>query len=587
MKKNILRKFFAMTLVGALAVGTMAGCGDEEATGNNSGSNTSGSNSSAQSGGNSSTGNSSAGNASTGGDTSGDSATQVAGMEGWEPFAENVTLKIPVYDRGQEGIPAIGENYWEDWVQENFADNYNITMEFVPITRSDVMTSYSLLASDQDLPTVLMEYDFPKMAQWADDGYLATYDLNAFAQVAPTYYNRMVELGQLNYTDLNGECYFVLAERQYYNVDYTWVTMYRQDWAEQVGYTEYPQTWEEQKDMLTKIKEAGLCEYPLGGKMVTGAGVDTNYEFRTFPLDEKNWAMYGDYNIPAMGDAANKAFLKRENEKYNLGFTNPEYYVTDEASAKARFVNGETFEYSGFISAEMDWLTAFYEQNPDADLAVKVIKDADTAGGTVPAFRSNNPYGMMIGFSSMASEDEIKAAWMYMEWLTQEDNLFTMQWGNEGEHYTLDANGLPVSVGGYSGDKVQGYNNSKDYWCITVEARTAGTIEDVIAANAPAGLPEDFAQQIIDQYYIKLENAEKGYSVPDCAFAVIIDSISEYQTTLLEDYTVLRDRVTMCAPEDFEAEYEKAAKEYADAGYQAIVDERAEAYEAGMCTTLQ
>ena len=96
---------------------------------------------------------------------------------------------------------------------------------------------------------------------------------------------------------------------------------------------------------------------------------------------------------------------------------------------------------------------------------------------------------MMIGFSSQATEDEIKAAWMYMEWMTQEDNLFTMQWGVEGENYTIGDDGLPVAVADYSGDYTQGYNNSKDYWCVTVEARTAGTIEDVIKAAAPAGYP--------------------------------------------------------------------------------------------------
>ncbi|MBD5457917.1 MAG: hypothetical protein HDR27_05010, partial [Lachnospiraceae bacterium] len=55
------------------------------------------------------------------------------------------------------------------------------------------MTDYALLAAADDLPTILMEYDYPKVAQWANDGYLTTYDLNEFAQVAPTYYQRMVD----------------------------------------------------------------------------------------------------------------------------------------------------------------------------------------------------------------------------------------------------------------------------------------------------------------------------------------------------------------------------------------------------------
>lgn len=581
MKKNTLQKTMALSLAGVMAMGSLTGCGG----GSNSSAPASDSNASTDANTSQSTDNNAAstGDAAATGDTA-----AVAGIDGWEPFAENVTLKIPVYDRGAEGVPNVSDNYWTHWVQENFGDKYNITVEYVPITRSDVLTSYALLAADQNLPTILMEYDYPKLAQWANDGYLTTYDIDEFAQVAPTYYQRMVDLDQLGYTQMDAECYFALAERPYYNTGYTYVTFYRQDWLEQVGYSEYPTTWAEQKELYQKLIDEGIAEHPLGGQMVTGAGVDQNYAFRTFPLDEENWAAYGDYAIPALGDEANRKFLQRENEKYNLGFTDPEYYVTDIETAKANFVNGKTLQYSGYISAEVDFLTAFYEQNPDGKLAVMIQATTDDPeGGTVPAYRSDNPFGMMIGFSSMATEDEIKAAWMYMEWMTLEDNLFTMQWGIEGENYTVGDDGLPASVGDYDGEYKQGYNNNKDYWCVTIEARNAGTIEDVIGMSSPQGLPQDFKQELIDNYNAKVEVAEKGWAVADCNFAVVIESASEYQATLLELYTEYRDQLTMCKPEEFDALYDELAQKYADAGYQEIVDERIQAYEAGQSTKLQ
>lgn len=571
MKKNTLQKVLATALVGAMAMSTMTGCGNNSepaAASDTPASSTAAATSAAA-------------------ESTSAAAEAVAGIEGWEPFAENVSIDIPVYDRGQEGVPAIGENYWETWIQENFGDAYNITVNFVPITRSDVLTSYSLLAAADDLPTILMEYDYPKQAQWAADGYLTTYDIDEFAQIAPTYYNRMVELGQIQYTEMNGECYFALAERPYYNTNYTNVTFYRKDWLDQLGLTEYPRTWAEEKDMLQQLVDKGICEHPLGGQMITGAGVDQNYAYRSFPLDGENWAGYGDYAIPALGDAANKALLKRVNEQYNLGFIDPEYFTTDTETAKANFINGKSIQFADYIGAEMAWVTSFYEQNPDAELAVKVTKNvADTEGGTVPAYRANNPFGMMIGFSSQATEDEIKAAMMYMEWMTQEENLFTMQWGFEGDNYTLGDNGLPVSVADYAGDHKQGYNNSKDYWCVTIEARNAGTIEDMIAAASPKGLPKDFTQEIIDNYYGQLEVAEAGYAVSDCNFSVVIESAAEYQPTLLKLYQTYRDELTMCKPEDFDATYDKLAAEYAAAGYQAIVDERIAAYNDGNSTKL-
>lgn len=576
MKKNTLQKTVALALTGAMVMGTLAGCGSSDSASTTTDSKSAETKTEAST---------EAKTEAKADEASADAG--VAGIEGYEAFAENVTLKIPVYDRGVEGVPDVTNNYWTKWVQENFGDKYNITVEYVPITRSDVLTSYALLAAADDLPTILMEYDYPKLAQWADDGYLTTYDLNEFAQVAPTYYQRMVDLGQIPYTEMNGDTYFALAERPYSDTNYTWITFYRQDWLEQEGYTEYPSTWAEQKELFTKIKNDGICEYPLGGAMVTGVGADQNYAFRTFPEDEEEWVKYGDYAIPALGSEANKKFLQRENEKYNDGLINPEYFTIDAETDKAAFVNGNSFQYSGYISASMDFLTAFYEQNPDGKLGVLVTKNvADEEGGTVPAFRANNPFGMMIGFSSQASEDEIKAAWMYMEWCTQEDNLFTFQWGIEGENYNMGEDGLPVAVADYSGDCKQGYNNSKDYWCVTIEARNAGTIEDIIKNNTPQDLPQNFTEDIIKNYYGQVEVAEAGYAVHDCLFAVVLESVTEYQASLVELYKEYRDQLTMCSPDEFDALYDELAQKYADAGFQEIVDERLAAYEAGQSTKL-
>lgn len=571
MKKNTLQKVLATALVGAMAMSTLTGCGDEPAT-NDSVASTS-----------ESTGTSTAASTEAGGSDT----EAVAGIDGWEPFAENVTLTIPVYDRGVEGVPDVSSNYWTQWIQENFGDAYNITVEFEPITRTDVLTSYSMLAAAQDLPTILMEYDFPKQAQWADDGYLTTYDLDEFAQIAPTYYARMEELGLTQYSELNGERYFVLAERPYYNTNYAWITWYRKDWLDQLGYDEYPSTWAEEKEMLLKVVEAGLAEHPLGGAMLTGVGVDQNYGFRTYPQDELEWATTGDYAIPALGTDANRAYVRRENEKYNLGLLNPEYYVTDTETDKAAFINGDSILYRDYTAPNVEWLNSFYAQNPNAELGVQVTRDlvVDEEGYS-NAFRPTNPFGMMIGFSSQATEDEIKAAMMYMEWMTLEENLFTMQWGIEGENFNYNADGDPELVGDYSGEYKQGFSNNKDYWCVTVEARSLGSPEKDIAALSPKGLPQDFTQDIIDNYYGQVKIFEAGYANFDCNFAVAIDSVSEYQASLISLYTEYRDQLTMCKPEEFDALYDELSQKYLDAGYQAIIDERKEAYESGMSSKL-
>ncbi len=511
----------------------------------------------------------------------------LADAPAWEPFAENVSITIPVYDRGQAGVPNVESNYWTNWIQENFGNKYNITVNYVAIPRTDVMTKYSMLAAAQDLPTVLMEYDYPKVTQWASDGYLATFNMDDFAAVAPTYYNRMVANNQLTYTQINGETYFCAALRPYYDTTYTFQNFVRLDWLEQIGYDHIPVTTTDYNEAMLKIKEAGIAEYPAGGVMITGLGSDQNYAWRTWPLDEKEWAMYGDYNTPALGWEPNYKLLKNENYKYNAGLTNPEYYLTGTEDEKTNFINGKTYSYGGYISANMDWLTAFYQANPDAKLAIAPVNtEIDEVAGSNPGYRTDNPFGMMVGFSAFATEDQIKAAWMYMEWLTQEENLFTFQWGIENENYKLDENGLPVTVSDYNGDYKMGFSNNKDYWCITVEARQAGTIEDIISNNLPHDLPQDFTADVIAWYHDKEAVRDAGWAIDNAKFSVSMEAEAEYQTVLVNLYKEYRDKLTMCSPEEFDALYAEYAQAYLDAGWQEIIDERAAQYEAGFSTHL-
>ena len=481
MKRKTLRKAVAVAAAAVMAMGTLAGCGS---------SNTAESTAAAET--TESTASSEAAESTAAGETTETASTSTGGgMDSWEPFAENVTLQVPVYDRGVEGVPDVVDNYWTQWIQENFGDQWNITVEFVPITRNDVMTDYALLASSGTLPTMLTEFDFPKLAQWANDGYLTPIDMNEFASVAPTYYNRMVEQNQLDYTAINGDTYFVMGESTYYETAHTWQVFVRMDWLEQVGYDHVPTTREEYLDAMQKIMDAGICEHPGGGSMLTGLGSDQNHSYRTLPQDEAEWAMYGDYNIVSLGWAPNKELIRDKNEEYNLGIMNPEYYVTDSETEKANFINGGQYAFGGYISSSMDWLTSFYEQNPDAKLAI-VPAAAGLAGsyGDTAAYRANNPFGVIVGFSSSASEDEIRAAWMYLEWMSQEDVLQTLQWGVEGENYTVDEDGNKVSVSDYSGDYQQGYNNNGDYTSVVTNARITGDPETDIRSSFPQDLPQ-------------------------------------------------------------------------------------------------
>ncbi len=578
MKKKVLHRIMATTLVGVMAMGTLAGCGGSSADNAASEAESSSAESAEET---------------TDADSESTETAAVAGMDGWEAFSENVTLQIPVYDRGSSGngCSNVTDNYWTKWVQENFGDQYNITVEYVGITRSDVMTDYAMLAAGQDLPTICMEYDYDKLASWQADGYLQTYDVEMVKTIAPTYWQNMVDNGNDAYTMLDGEDYLLLGYRPYGNTTYTWATFYRQDWLEEAGYTEYPTgNNTELLKLYEKLVENGH-QYPLSGKKVSGAGIDQNYGYRDYPQDETEWATTGDYQIPALSSEAQKRFLKFENELYNDGYYNPEYYLRDASEAEADFINGEAFMWQGYVSSNMNVLNSFYDANPDGKLGLVVTPstfEQDKTWGSSAAYRPGTNFGMMIGFANDATEDEMKAALMYLEWLSQEDNLFTMQWGIEGVNFNYDENGDPVAVADQTGlDEQQGHNNNVDYWCAVTAVKTLGSIEKDIKAITPQGIPQDFYDQILANYEGQVALYEDGKANSDCLFATSIDAVSEYSQTLYDLYTEYRDKLTMCSKDEFDSLYEELSQKYLDAGYQEIIDERQAALEAGQTTKLQ
>lgn len=509
------------------------------------------------------------------------------GMESWTPFEEKVHITVPVYDRSKEGYPDVANNYWTKWIQQEFGDKWNVEVEYVAIPRGDVMNAYNLLISSDDTPTIMMEYDYPKVAQWASEGAMQCIDLVEFAKIAPTYYQKMIDNNQLNYTDIGDGTYFVLSERPYYDTTYTYANFVRMDWLKKVGYDHVPKTYAEYTDALTKIVEAGLTDQPVGISLPTAAYV-ANFSYRDYPVSEEEWAMHSSLGTASLSWEPTYQLLKRQNAEYNKGWISTEFDLdADETQKKADFVNGKTFMYGGYMSANVDWLTSFYENNPGAELAVAsnyyVVEE-----GVVdyPQMRSDNPFGMIVGFSSLATENELKAAWMLMEWMIQEDNLYVLENGVKDVTYTLDDAGLPVVNADYRGEEMLNHNCNIDMTCLVHASKVTGTIEQSIAAISPQGLPQDFTQALIDNYYELKKIATEGHSYSDPIFSVTIEAESEYTATLLSLYKEYSVKLTKCKPEEFDKLYNEYKEAYLKAGYQEIIDQRLAAYKDGKSTKL-
>ena len=529
---------------------------------------------------------------------------------GMEPFSNPVTIRIPVLDRQRDDAPDMADNHYTRWINKHFGQNLNVTVEFVPINRSYTMREYYDLLTNDNPPTVYLEYDWPKVSQWVYERVLQPFDVGEFAQTAPAWYRHVGGQPQLDMFKLGGLHYFAPALRQYWDTDYAYVTFYRKDWHREAG-IELFTSWDEYVHTLERFKELGINDgWPVHFDTVYNR-VQITYNINaegSWPVDELEWVMYSDISIPPLPSASVYNALKKDNILYNKGLISTEFELHEQHFFQEIFARGESYSYTMPISPEMPLLEAFYNYNPDAELGIiynNTVLDpwADSFGyRTVPQMRAGSPVGLFVGFGSQATADELRAAWMYMEWMAQEAVLEYMQWGTEGITYTVNESGVREMMRwDEQGDMLMGFANNRDYWGIVEEFRMQGTIEETIAALAPKNLPQDFTQELIDNYYYLQAAADAGLIYSDPYFFVDIPAHKKYNAGHLGSYQVDFDHnnahlplhfqvfaawLTKADPKDFDRLYAELVQEYLDLGYQEVIDERLAAYEAGLTTRL-
>ena len=487
-------------------------------------------------------------------------------------FPERVTIQIPVYDRGFENWN-VADNYYTQWVQQEFGEKYNVDVEYVAISRSNEVTDYMQMIAAGTAPDIIMHYDMPQAVSYYDEGAMQDIDYDELAFYAPTYWAKMQETIE-TYGTIDDHQAFIFAERDPYY--YNWVTLIRKDWCDQVG-MEVPTTWEELQEVLAAWQEAGLGTY--NHELIIGS-FTYFYPWIEEGTTDEELALYLDLNVAPFTWSATENYLRAFNEMYNAGTLDPNFYLTtDDAMEKGKFVSGECGTYSFYMSNGTDVFTSLLANDPDAEVAILNSTPSIVAEGYTPYYYEYPSYGMIMGINSQSTDEERAAVYMFLEWLSQPENLTYMQYGVEGETYTVGEDGINTLVADYTGEAALSQNQNKDYWCLVVESITYGDEEMDLTANksllAPAGY-EDLIQQ---SYDMCKANEDAGLISP--IFTSVVESSADYTADLKALWQEAYVACITAAPEDFDATYEEYCQEYLDAGYQDILDEKQELIDAG------
>lgn len=484
-------------------------------------------------------------------------------------FPEKVTIQIPVYDRAFEGWN-VTDNYYTRWIQSEFGDKYNVDVEYVAIGRSTEVQDYMQLIAAGNAPDIIFHYDMPQAVNYYGEGAIQPLDLEEIAYYAPTYYENMKDTIE-KYGTLDGEHVFFFADREaiYYNN----VTLIRQDWLDAVG-AEMPTTREELEEVARKWKEAGLGTI---GEILKVSSFIFEYPYFDESITTEEYAQYLDLNVAPFTWEPAEEYLRTLNAEYNEGILDPEFYLRkDDESWKAQFVAGNVGTFKSYINSSTDVITSLLANNPDAKVAVM---DPGAYGTGDGYYYEYPPYGMIMGMNSAASEEERAAVWMFLEWMNQPENLFYLQNGIEGETYTLDEDGLAVPVSDYDGEAKLSQNNNKDYWCLVQEVVDYGDEELNYKANLRTLAPEGYEELIEQAYNYAEEDKEFGIITP--IFTKVVESSGEYSADLNAMWQEFSTSCITCAQEEFDELYAEYCQEYLDAGYQEILDEKAEYFEEG------
>jgi ABC-type glycerol-3-phosphate transport system substrate-binding protein len=296
-------------------------------------------------------------------------------------------------------------------------------------------------------------------------------------------------------------------------------------------------------------------------------------------VNEQERTLYSELSVADLAWKPSRDYLKNMNWMYNNSVMDKEFYLrNDDAKTKAEFAAGRTGTYALYLAANTDVLGALKANNPGAEVAV-LPPGALVPRGKVPQGRAYWPFGMIMGINYESTDRERIAVWLFLEWLSQQDKLFMLQNGIEGQNYRLLPNGVPEKIPAYRGEAALSNNNNKDYWCLVTEGYRYADENIFWAVNRAAWAPSGY--EALADGVIKNYRDTAPYRTPDALFTAQLKTVAEYRADLNVLWQELYVKCVTSPEAQFEAAYAAACKTFLDAGYQAILNEKQAAITRG------
>lgn len=486
-------------------------------------------------------------------------------------FDQQVTLKVSVFDRGNAGGTAPDDNFYTQWIQENFGDPRNIKIEWVVIPRSEEVSKLNILMASGEAPDICFTYDGGVVGNFVNQGglleltdLLEQYGPNIKALLG----DQVIRAGRIN-----GGQYAIPARRVVIADQGIFI---REDWVEKLGMS-MPTTKAELLDVLRAFRDNDM----------NGDGDPTN---------EIPWAMGSDlrstsiFQLSFLKDVSDrtiactprpmiegyKDFALFLNQMYNEGLISPDFALdkadllfNDITAGKAGMYQ---YNYDHPIRVSPGLLAALQSFEPDAKLtAVQCFESATDPTKYYHGMYGANGLNVFIPVYSQQPE----AAMMYLDWLCQYDTIYFLQNGVEGITYDLNEDGIPVvkTPDDANHDKTFNSMQNLDY-TLLINGQWLDSEEKIMKAQSLSY--QGYADLYEDMYV-------KNHVDPittSWTFEVVIEADAMYGTSLSDFEKEMLTKVTMAKPEEASALFDSLLEQYKAMGGQAVYDERTAAWDA-------
>lgn len=481
-------------------------------------------------------------------------------------YDEPVTLKVSVFDRGATGQTPVDNNYWTDWIQKEFGDPRNITIEWVVIPRSEEIDKLNILMASGDAADICFTYTEGVITNFVKQGGLVELSdlIEEYGQGIKEYMGDDL----LAYGQFEGGQYAIPAKRV---VLATQGMFMREDWLEALG-MEMPTTKEAFVECLVAIRDLN----PGGVENVIPYAID--YDLTSHAqlmlsfikdLDEKTLATVPDLLWDGYED-----YVVFMNMLYNEGLISPDFALDNSgqammfAAASSGQAGGYTMNYDHPIRVSPGILSALQAFEPDAKLSplncFESVIDQTTYYHT-----SYAPNGIFAFVPVYAKNPE--AAVMYLDWLTDMDVLYFLQNGEEGVHHELNEDGIPVLLDIEDERKFNSMQNI-DY---TILTNGQEFTDPEMTINAQALSYQGYADLYEAMYSIGNTNLVRT----NFHFDVVLEADAQYNNSLAQFKREMLTKSVMASPEECTSLFRTLRDQYMAQGGQAVMEEKTAAWE--------